>query len=164
MKNLTFNTQIYSDHHFLQSLQRLTSIKLPPKIKNMEEAIYFHVNEIGDLNLPLEDDNLIIIYESLNPVSMFVNSAITGKNNKNALFDTLDSNSIDPRCIFILVDVNFNPPNNLFVYSPSTKLRKYVEGDNAAVFSMVTKNAEDTPTIRQLISLKSFFIAKNPYE
>ena len=84
------NFLLYSDHNYLQSLKKLTGVRLPPDIQTMEEALFYHVSQVGDLNLPLDEDNLIVVYESINPVLAFVNSAVTGKLNTK-MFNLLDS-------------------------------------------------------------------------
>lgn len=163
------NFLLYSDHNYLQSLKKLTGVRLPPEIQTMEEALFYHVSQVGDLNLPLDEDNLIVVYESINPVLAFVNSAVIGKLNTK-MFNLLDSISTDPNMIMVLADTSFMPPNNLFAYSPSTKLRKHVTSNtDAAVFTMTSadytlekynskEDLEFIPECRQLISLKSFLI------
>lgn len=161
---------VYTDYNFLQSLRKLTRIKFPSEVKNASEALFYLSNSLGVLNLPLEDENLIVVYESLNPLISFINASVRG-NPDAALFNVLDSKSTNPDVMMLLVETNYSPPNNLFMYTPSTILKKYVVQDNdATVISMVTSSTTmnklraggDTfefPECRQLISLKSFLVS-----
>lgn len=154
MKSLIFNRQLYSDLNFLRALHKLTGVKLPSSIRTMEEAIFYHINSIGDINLGDVKD-IKVIYEQFKLVAEFCTLAVKDKY-KSDLFDTLDATSLDKDVVFLLVDTSFESPNNLFIVANSTKFKQYCVNDSKFVVTATFTHAEES-YVKQLISLKSFF-------
>lgn len=123
----------------------------------MWEALHWAVLEEGLLHLPVDRNmaNVAVIYEVLDPVKCFVNSSISGKY-KNPAFFVMDS--WNPETIMIMYDRTFKAPNNLFVATHGTFLRKSITAPGSvitATFDEAEAGPEVVP-VKQLISLKSF--------
>lgn len=142
-----------TDHQYMQALTKLTGVKFPRDVKTMEQAMHYVTWEDNRLVLPVEEDmsNFIIVYERMSPVSTFVNASATSKYN-NELFDIMDSFS---EANLILYDSNFKSPDNLFVASNGTALKRYVRRQGIVITGIWPLDNQQA-NVKQLISLKSF--------
>lgn len=146
-----------SDWVLRSSLSKLINNKAVLSHPTMWEALHWAILEEGLLHIPVDKvmSNVQVIYEVLDPVRSFVNASITGKY-KNSTFFVMDS--WDPETIMIMYDRTFKSPDNLFVATHGTPLRKSITAPGSVITATFDPEiiGRDVVPVKQLISLKSF--------